>query len=71
MSKINRKLILDSANCPVAVQVDYADWLEIERRLDLADPPAATVDLNRFAGKIHFAVDPLTYQKQLRREWPE
>jgi len=71
MSKINRKLIVDAANQPVAVQIDYADWLEIERLLDLADRPGQSVDLNQFSGKVPMAIDPLAYQRQIRGEWPE
>lgn len=61
---------------PVAVQIDYDDWMEVERLLGLiggpipngtAPPPA---DLNRFAGSITLREDPVQFQRRIRDEWP-
>lgn len=35
MLSIHKKIVTDEAMRPVAVQIDYADWLEIERQLGL------------------------------------
>lgn len=35
MLTIHKKILTDEAMRPLAVQIDYADWLEIERQLSL------------------------------------
>ncbi len=43
MHPIRKKILTDDAMQPVAIQIDYADWLEIERLLHAqgqAPPPA-------------------------------
>ncbi len=37
MSRIRKKIVTDEAQQPVAVQIDYNDWLKIERSLNLRD----------------------------------
>ena len=39
---IRKKLVTDEQHRPVAVQIDYADWLEIERRLGLSRQTSET-----------------------------
>ena len=34
MRPIRKKILTDDAMQPVAIQIDYADWLEIERLLN-------------------------------------
>ncbi len=42
MSPIRLKIVTDEGAQPVAVQIEYADWLEIQRLLGLRhEPPAA------------------------------
>ncbi len=54
----------------MAVQVDYASWLEIERLLEADTRPARrSVDLNRFRGVLKLDEDPLAYQRRMREEW--
>jgi len=66
---IAKKLVTDEANRPVAVQIDYADWLAIARELRLEGDGARQVDLSRFAGTITLAEDPLEFQTRIRGEW--
>jgi hypothetical protein len=40
---ITRKIVTDEALKPVAVQIDYADWLEIERCLELRSEGGGSV----------------------------
>jgi len=54
------------------VQIDYADWLVLEKWLEMLpinglSQPAT--DLNRFAGTLPLREDPLLQQQQLRDEW--
>jgi hypothetical protein len=35
VSPIHLKIVTDETDQPVAVQIEYADWLEIQRLLDL------------------------------------
>ncbi|PKL40262.1 MAG: hypothetical protein CVV41_20190 [Candidatus Riflebacteria bacterium HGW-Riflebacteria-1] len=64
---IRKKILTDENNKPVAVQIDYDDWLECERLLNLK--PIKAVDLAEFSGKIALKEDPLEFQKRLRDEW--
>ncbi len=69
MHKIRKKIVTDETQRPVAVQIDYADWLEIERYLNLHDEEARTTDLSRHEGVITLTEDPLGYQSRMRQEW--
>ena len=70
MPKIRKKIVTDEANHPVAVQIDYNDWLIIERSLGLPDDDVARVtDLSRYHGLISLTEDPLVYQARIRNEW--
>ncbi len=67
---ITRKIVTDEALKPVAVQIDYADWLEIERCLELQIEGGGSVtDLSQFDGLISLTEDPLVYQTRVRGEW--
>lgn len=69
MQYVARKLVTDEEMRPVAVQIDYADWLEIEQRLTLPHPLRESTDLARHIGKLDWPVDGLEYQRQMRSEW--
>jgi len=69
MQPLPEKMILtDESMRPVAVQISYRDWLEIERRLGLITTRKAR-DLSRHAGKIPLPEDPDAFQERLRGEW--
>lgn len=68
MKPVEKKILTDGANRPVAVQIGYADWLEIERMLNLRGVNG-TADLNRLAGTLPLTEDPLDYQSKVRGEW--
>ena len=38
MFEIQKKIVTDENARPIAVQIDYSDWLEIERQLALSHP---------------------------------
>lgn len=69
--KIVKKFVIDENHQPVAVQIDYADWLEIERLLDIQPPKPRRIDLSRFQGKLQMELteDPVEYQRRIRDEW--
>ncbi len=69
MHAIAKKLVTDEDMRPVAVQIDYADWLAIARELRLEGDSEREVDLSRFAGTITLTEDPLEFQARLRGEW--
>jgi hypothetical protein len=69
MPAIRKKIVSDEDWKPVAVIVDYDDWLEIERLLGLTGDEKPT-DISRFIGTIHLTEDPLEYQQRIREEWP-
>jgi hypothetical protein len=69
MRKIKKKILTDGAERPVAVQIDYADWLEIERSLNLQGEDTRELDLSRYEGIITLSEEPLGYQSRIRQEW--
>ena len=78
---IHKKIVTDEQMRPVAVQIDYADWLEIARRLNLESPPATIPSQEERFPKEDFGTllkasrgiwkggDGLAYQRRIRDEW--
>ena len=71
MRNIRVKTLMDESRQPIAVQIEYGDWLEIKKELGVERPSRQMVDLNEFAGTIELAEDPLEYQRRVRDEWDE
>jgi hypothetical protein len=69
MRKIRKKILPDKEERPVAVQIDYSDWLEIERSLNLQGEDARKTDLSAYEGVISLTEEPLGYQSRIRQEW--
>jgi len=71
MIVVHKKIVTDENQQPVAVQIDYADWLEIERLLDIQKPEPRRVDLSKYAGTLRPDLygDPVEYQRRIREEW--
>ncbi len=69
MHRIRRSIVTDEAKRPIAVQIDYEDWLQIERLLHLQENETGPDDLSRYGGTIRLSEDPLTYQARVRGEW--
>jgi len=69
MHTIRKNIVTDEDMRPIAVQIQYADWLEIERSLNLESTSATAVDLARFVGVIPLTEEPLEYQHRIRGEW--
>ncbi len=69
MPRIRKKIVTDEAQQPVAVQIDYNDWLKIDRSLNLRDEEVGSTDLSRYNGVISLTEDPLAYQARVRNEW--
>lgn len=70
METIRKKVLVDECNRPVAVQIDYDDWVRIERLLrSTSDDELDAVDLSPFYNVIHLREDPLEYQTRVRGEW--
>jgi len=69
MLTIHKKVLLDDAMNPVAVQIDYADWVEIARRLEIEPKSGESTALQRFEGAISLTEDPMAFQTRMREEW--
>lgn len=70
MHEIQKKIITDAGARPVAVQIDYADWLEIERLLKSNGNARKPRDLRPFMGTLRWSEDAVEYQRRVREEWP-
>jgi hypothetical protein len=77
IKSIRKHIVTDEHNRPVAVQIDYEDWLEIERQLraeggEMIREPSAG---DTFSGLLDATQgiwtegDGLEYQKRIRQEW--
>lgn len=75
---IRKKILTDENQQPVAVQIEYTDWLVLERWLSRQAPstqptpeaPARPApNLNELAGKVRLHEDPLAHQERMRGEW--
>ncbi len=70
MGELHKNLVTDDHNRPVAVQIDYAEWVALEEHLaDLASSGPHVADIDRHAGTLTLREDPLEYQTEVRREW--
>jgi len=69
MHRIRKRVVTDEAQRPIAVEIDYADWLKIERSLNLLKEDAGATDLSRYHGVITLTEEPLVYQARVRNEW--
>lgn len=69
MLTIHKKVLLDDAMNPVAVQIDYADWVDIARRLGIEPKSGESTSLRRFEGAITMTEDPMAFQARVREEW--
>jgi hypothetical protein len=69
MAPIHKHILVDEAQRPVAVQVDYDDWLEIERQLQISSATTTETDLSQFVGVIGLSEDPIEFQRRMREEW--
>jgi hypothetical protein len=70
MHTIHPKIVTDEQMHPLAVQIDYTDWLAIQKMLQQKQASPKTVkNLEKYAGSIRLTEDPLEYQKRIRDEW--
>jgi hypothetical protein len=69
MRKIRKKILTDKTDRPIAVQIEYTDWLEIERTLNLQGDDPRNTDLSCYEGIISLTEEPLGYQSRIRQEW--
>lgn len=70
MIVVRKKIVTDEDHNPIAVQIDYEDWLKIERLLGVREERKLTTDLSEFRGVLKITEDPLEYQRRIRDEWP-
>lgn len=70
MLHFHKHILTDEQRRPVAVQVRYEDWLEIERLLEQVPQQMSGSRLMRHAGKLNLDQDPLAFQHEIRGEWP-
>ena len=68
LQRIRKKIITDEGKQPIAVQIEYANWLRTERSLNLTQEIEVT-SLSRYSGAISLTGEPLAYQARVRNEW--
>ncbi len=66
---VSKKIVTDESMRPIAVQIAYPDWLEIERRLNLTSSEAMCTDLSNHEGVLSLTEDPMAFQNIIRGEW--
>ncbi len=76
MPPLTKHILTDEQQRPIAVQIPYEQWLEVERELgdsafsEEASPSNAEEVLRRTAGTWRLG-DGLEYQRRLRAEWDD
>lgn len=71
MDSLRKRILHDEDMHPVAVQIDYQDWLELEGRISPTPQPSNEEYLrllNETRG-IRQGDDGLAYQLKIRSEW--
>lgn len=77
MHTIRKRIVTDEDSRPVAVQIDYEDWLEIERLLEISEPEAPEPEKSRYQELLERTSgswkggDGLEYQIRIREEWDD
>ncbi|MFH1108953.1 MAG: hypothetical protein V1790_07150 [Planctomycetota bacterium] len=66
MDEIRKRIVTDEHMRPVAVQIDYDDWVKIERALEQSPKENGPTDLSRHIGRLRWPIDGLEYQRQVR-----
>lgn len=75
MRDIRKKIVTDEHGKPLAVQIDYADWLEIERQLEASQEREVSPEEDAFERALEETRglwkegDGLEFQRRLRAEW--
>ena len=69
MFEIRKKIINDENMQPLAVQIDYNDWVKIEQALEKSPDGKGLTDLSRHSGRLRWPIDGLEYQRHVRGEW--
>ncbi len=69
MLDVIKRIITDENDRPIAVQVDYGDWVRIEQELRLNGGQKPPTNLAVHAGRVDWPVDGLDYQRSVRGEW--
>lgn len=77
MPPLTKHILTDEQQRPIAVQIPYEQWLEVEKKLgepaskeSAAFPSEAEKVLRRTAGTWKLG-DGLDYQRRIRAEWDE
>ena len=60
-------LLTDENMRPIAVQIPYKEWLEIESLI--GSPKKKKTNISKLAGTIKLSEDPVKFQRKLRDEW--
>ena len=64
---IHKMILTDEDMHPVAVQIPYKEWLEIE--IAIGERKMHRTSISKFSGSIKLSEDPLKFQKKIRHEW--
>lgn len=65
---IHKMLLTDENMRPVAVQIPYSEWLEIEMVIGKKTKKKGRIA--HLSGTIKLSEDPIIYQRSIRNEWP-
>jgi len=66
---VSKKIVTDESMRPIAVQIPYQEWLEIERRLKIEPSEEKLINLAEHEGLLALTEDPIAFQERIRGEW--
>lgn len=64
---IHKMILTDENMNPVAVQIPYKEWLQIE--VAISNKKTYKSHISHLSGSIKLSEDPLQYQQNVRNEW--
>ena len=64
---IHKMILTDENMRPIAVQIPYKEWLEIERAIGPTKIKKSRIA--HLSGTINLSEDPLEFQRNIRDEW--
>ena len=69
MKIVSKRILSDESGRPVAVQMDYEEFLRLERAVEGIEPEDAHTQMMSVFGTVDWGEDGLEYQSRLRGEW--
>ncbi len=69
MKIVSKRILSDENGRPIAVQMDYDEFVRFEKAVESVEPRDAYERMMSAVGTVKWDEDPVEYQRRLRDEW--